>query len=68
MDNQKEIYGMIDKMINVLPFFLESKEYYNMIEDGLKWLGIDYHEVLNDDEINAILILTPHSLHANMVC
>jgi len=35
---------------------------------GFETCTTDYHEVLNDDEINAILILTPHSLHAKMVC
>lgn len=35
---------------------------------GFETCTTDYHEVLNDDKIESIIILTPHSLHAKMVC
>jgi predicted dehydrogenase/threonine dehydrogenase-like Zn-dependent dehydrogenase len=35
---------------------------------GFETCTTDYHEVLKDDEIEAVIILTPHSLHARMVC
>jgi predicted dehydrogenase/NADPH:quinone reductase-like Zn-dependent oxidoreductase len=35
---------------------------------GFERCTTDYHEILEDNDVSAVIILTPHGLHANMVC
>ena len=44
-----------------------SNTYHTGKRFGFENCTTDYREVLNDKEINAAMILTPHSLHAKMV-
>lgn len=61
----KGIRGVTLKM---LATYSSASAYHTAKKYGFEECTTDYHEVLNDHGTNAVLILTPHSLHAKMVC
>jgi predicted dehydrogenase/threonine dehydrogenase-like Zn-dependent dehydrogenase len=44
-----------------------SNVYHTAIKYGFNQSTTDYKELLDDNDINSVIILTPHSMHANMV-
>ena len=44
-----------------------ANTYHTAKKYGFEKCTTDYREVLNNNDINSVLILTPHSLHAKMV-
>ena len=60
-----EMQGITLKMLATSS---SANAYHTGGKYGFEECTTDYHEVLNNDEISAIIILTPHSLHAKMVC
>ena len=60
----KEMRGITLKMLATSS---SANAYHAGKKYGFEECTTDYHEILNNDEISAIIILTPHSLHARMV-
>lgn len=60
----KEIRGI---RLHTLSTSSSANTYHTGKKYGFENCTTDYREVLNDKEINAVMILTPHSLHAKMV-
>jgi predicted dehydrogenase len=45
-----------------------ANSYHTGKKYGFETCTTDYREILNNEEIRAVIVLTPHSLHARMVC
>jgi predicted dehydrogenase/threonine dehydrogenase-like Zn-dependent dehydrogenase len=45
-----------------------ANTYHTAKKYGFEICTTDYREVLSDEDIRAVIVLTPHSLHARMVC
>ena len=56
-----------DVRFNTLSTSSSANAYHTGKKYGFEKCATDYAEVLNNKEINSVVILTPHSLHAKMV-
>ena len=56
-----------DVRFHTLSTSSSANTYYTGEKYGFENCATDYKEVLGNNEVNAVLILTPHSLHASMV-
>lgn len=58
---------MPDIILDTIATFSSANAYHTAGKCGFEKYTTDYREVIENTDINAVLILTPHSLHAGMV-
>ncbi len=62
----------LQKLPNVTLKAISTSSGSNALHSGIKFgfetATTDYNKLLNDKDINAVLLLTPHSMHARQVC
>lgn len=45
-----------------------ANAFHSGMKFGFERTTTDYHEIITDEDINAVFVLTPHNMHASQVC